>query len=195
MDINLAILLAMAAVWLTAGVIAEGLPGIRSARALQRRLAIVLVLVVIGLAAMTGAGLVALVTATPGPDQLVGALALPAVPASAVAFVTVRRLRRLRHGAAAFATAPHVPAPPTLRAGAAHPMVALPVQLTALGVLPAAVTAAGVLRLTGAAMIGPVLTAAAIGAAVIGVHHALRHSRLSERAVTRSATAVHVLRV
>jgi hypothetical protein len=74
-------------------------------------------------------------------------------------------------------------------------MVALPVQLTGLAVLPGAATAAGVLQLTGTAMIGPVLTAAGIGAAVIGVHHALRHSRLAERAVTPSPAAVHVLRV
>lgn len=195
MKMNLAILLAMAAVWLTAGVIAEGLPGITAARALHRRFTTVLALTFAGLAAMTGAALVALVTVDPAPDELVAALALPAPPALAVAVVTLRRLRRLRRAAAAFATAPQVPAPPTLRAGAAHPMVALPVQLTGLAVLPGTAAATGVFELSGPALIGPVLTAAGVGAAIIGVHHALRHSRLAERAVTLSPDAVHVLRV
>ena len=78
--------------------------------------------------------------------------------------------------------------PPSLRAAAAHPMVALPVQVTAL---VAIVSATG---LAAAAVLGIALTAAGLVTAAIVVRHGLRHSRLAEAAVgvrrQRSAVAI-----
>ncbi|MDG4791004.1 hypothetical protein O7626_34725 [Micromonospora sp. WMMD1102] len=199
MDTDLAILLAISAVWLAAGLVVEGLPGLRAARALRRRTGLLLALVGSGLAGLAGVLLAGLVETAPTlADRTAAGLALPAVPATLVAVLTVRRLRQLRVGAGAFATAPETPAPPALRAAAAHPMTALPVQVTGLVMLPTLVTAAGLVPLTSPAMIGMVLTAAVLAVGTIGVRHALRHSRLVERAVTvrsrsaRTAGALHV---
>jgi hypothetical protein len=77
-------------------------------------------------------------------------------------------------------------------------MIALPVQVTGLVMLPALVTAAGLVPLTSPNMIGAVLTAVVLAVGTIGVRHALRHSRLVERAVTirsRSSRAAGVLHV
>jgi hypothetical protein len=131
-------------------------------------------------------------------DRTAVGLALPAVPAVVVATLTVRRVWELRVSAGAFASAPEAPAPPALRAAAAHPMIALPVQVTALVMLPALVTTAGLVPLTGPNMIGVVLTAAVLAVGLIGIRHALRHSRLVERAVTirsRSSRATGILHV
>ena len=91
----------------------------------------------------------------------------------------VPRLNRVRRGARAFESAPHAPMPPALRAAAAHPMVALPVQLTAIVALVSVTGVASV------AVLGIALTAAGLIAAAIGVRHGLRHSRLAEAAVVR----------
>ncbi|MBF9132143.1 hypothetical protein I0C86_24800 [Plantactinospora sp. S1510] len=196
---DLAILLAIAVVWLAAGVVAEGLPRLRSARPLRRRGGLLFVLVLSGLAGLAGVLLTGAVEAEPTlADQTAVGLALPAVPAVVVAVLTVRRLRELRVRAGAFAAAPETPAPPALRAAAAHPMIALPVQVTGLVMLPGLVTAAGLAPLTGPSMIGMVLTAAVLAIGTIGVRHALRHSRLVERAVTirsRSSRAAGILHV
>jgi hypothetical protein len=197
-DINLAILLAVAAVWLAAGIVADGLPQARTAGALRRRTGWLLALTATGLAGTAAAAVRALGSPATTADQAVLGLALPAASATVVAALTVRRLSRLRTSAGAFAAAPGTPAPPALVAGAAHPMVALPVQVAGLVSLPAAVTATGLVPLTGPSATGPVLTAAVLAVATIGVRHALRHSRLTELAVTvrpRSARAADVLRV
>lgn len=183
MDINLAILLAVAAVWLAAGIVADGLPEMGTALALRRRTGVLIALAATGLAAMAGVALFALATTGATADRVLGTLALPAIPAAVVAGATMRRLLRLRRGAGAFAAAPHTPAPPTLRAAAAHPMIGMPLQVAGLITLPATLTAAGLAELTGRAAIGLVLTGAALAVAAIGVRHALRHSRLTEPAV------------
>ncbi|MDW5327292.1 hypothetical protein [Plantactinospora sp. KLBMP9567] len=199
MDSDLVILLAMAAVWLAAGLVVEGLPQLRAARRLRRRTGLLLALVGSGLAGLAGVLLAGLVEAEPTlADRTAVGLALPAVPAVVVAAVTVRRLRQLWVGTGAFARAPETPAPPALRAAAAHPMIALPVQVTGLVMLPALVTATGLVPLTSPGMIGVVLTAAVLAVGTIGVRHALRHSRLVERAVTvrsRSSRTAGVLHV
>lgn len=196
---DLAILLAIAVVWLAAGVVAEGLPRLRSARPLRRRSGLLFALVLSGLAGLAGVLLTGAVEAEPTlADRTAVGLALPAVPAVVVAVLTVRRLRELWVRAGAFAAAPEAPAPPALRAAAAHPMIALPVQVTGLVMLPGLVTAAGLVPLTSPSMIGMVLTAAVLAIGTIGVRHALRHSRLVERAVTirsRSSRAAGILHV
>ncbi|MFY1674441.1 hypothetical protein ACN27G_31590 [Plantactinospora sp. WMMB334] len=199
MDTDLAILLAIATVWLVAGLVVEGMPRLTAARALRRRTGLLLALVGAGLAGLAGVLLVGLVATEPTlADRTATGLALPAVPAVVVAALTVRRLWWLRVGAGAFSAAPETPAPPALRAGAAHPMIALPVQVTGLVMLPALVTATGLVPLTSPGMIGVVLTAAVLAVGMIGVRHALRHSRLVERAVTvrsRSSRTAGVLHV
>ncbi|MFC6019209.1 hypothetical protein ACFP2T_23740 [Plantactinospora solaniradicis] len=199
MFVDLAILLAIAVVWVAAGLVAEGLPRLRTARPLRRRSRLLFVLVVSGLAGLAGVLLTGAVEADPTlADRTAVGLALPAVPAVVVAALTVRRVRELWLRAGAFAAAPEAPAPPALRAAAAHPMIALPVQVTGLVMLPGLVTAAGLVPLTSPSMIGLVLTAAVLAIGTIGVRHALRHSRLVERAVTirprssRSAGILHV---
>jgi hypothetical protein len=112
------------------------------------------------------------------------------VPALVVGVRTVGRLRRLWVGARAFATAPGTPVPPALRAGAAHPMIALPLQMAGLATLPAMVTASGLVPATDSGLAGLVLTAAGLTVVTVGIRHALRHSRLVERAVlVRSASS------
>nr|MDT0662770.1 hypothetical protein [Micromonospora sp. DSM 115978] len=184
MNIELVLLITLAATWLTAGLVADGLPGIRTAGALRRRTGSLLVLTVGGLLAMASIGFAALVTAGPTlPDRISLHLSLPAVPALVVAVSAVPRLRRIWSAAGAFRAAPDTPVPPALRAGVAHPLIGFPLQVAGLVTLPATVTAAGLVPLTGPAMIGMVLTGAVFVAVTIGVRHALRHSRLTERAV------------
>lgn len=181
-DIDLAILVTVAVVWLAAGIVADGLPDLGTALALRRRAGLLIALAATGLAVMAGVAVVALATTEATTGRVLGMLALPAVPAAVVAGTTMRRLLRLRRGAGALAAAPHTPAPPALRAGAAHPMIGTPLQVAGLIALPAPVSAAGAAELTGAA-IGLLLTGAVLAVTAIGVRHALRHSRLTERAV------------
>jgi hypothetical protein len=203
MDIELAVLVAVAVVWLAAGIVADGLPQLDSPRALRRRTTWLLALSLTGLGAMAALGLAALIAAGPTvADRAPLALVLPAVPATAVALLTVRRLRWLRAGAGAFAAAPDAPVPPALRAGAAHPMIALPLQVAGLVTLPALVAATVVVPLTASAMVGFALTAGLATVSAIGVRHALRHSRLVESSITvrpnaraTSARATRVLHV
>ena len=131
-------------------------------------------------------------------DRAAGALALAAVPSLVVAVCTVRRVRRLRAGAGAFASAPGTPAPYGLRAAAAHPLVGLPVQVTALTMVPALIVAGGTDLGAQPGVAGPAITIGALAVAVIGVRHALRHNRFAERARTpapRSARAAGPLHV
>ena len=167
---------ALAAIWLTAGLLAEGLPTTRTARELRRRAGLLSVLVGAGTAVFVAvpvvAGLLASVSATP-------AALLPAVPAMVVLTATVRRLGQIRRGAAAFATAPLTPLPPGLRAAAAHPLVSVPLQITGLAALAGLPIAAGLISVPGAGLAGTALTVAAVVIVVIGARAALRHSRLS----------------
>ncbi|WP_238455053.1 hypothetical protein [Micromonospora sp. ATA51] len=97
---QLAVLLPVAAVWVAAAVVADGLPRLDRARALRRRTGWVSALVLTGLA-LTAAVLFTGLQNAGGTavDRAAGRLALAAVPALLVAVCTVRRVRRLRAGA------------------------------------------------------------------------------------------------
>jgi len=180
MGTELALTAAIAIAALAAAALVDLLPRATSAAVLRRRAARLQLLVGGLLAVLAAVGLAGLA----GYDDLVPAVVPLAVPAVAVGLVSLRRLSRVRRGAAAFATAPQTPAPPGLRAAAAHPLLALPIQVTALASVAAVLAAAGVVALTVPAVLGVVLTAAGLAAAGIGVRDALRHSRLAESAVT-----------
>ena len=81
-------------------------------------------------------------------------------------------------GAGAFASAPATPAPHGLRAAAAHPLVGLPLQVTALATVPALIAAAGADLGADPGVTGPAITVGALAVVAIGVRHALRHNRL-----------------
>jgi MFS family permease len=168
---------AIAAVWLTAGFLAETLPGVRTARELRRRAGALSMLVGGGIAVLIAAPVVA---GTMAGDSAVPAVALlPAVPAVVVMVATARRVAWIRRGAGAFATAPLTPVPPALRAAAAHPLVATPLQVTGLAALAGVPMAAGVVAVPAADTVATVLTAAGLGVLALGVRHAIRHSRLT----------------
>ncbi|MEU8371614.1 MULTISPECIES: hypothetical protein [unclassified Micromonospora] len=191
MDGHLIVLLSIAAVWLAAGVVADGLPRLDRARALRRRTGWLLALSVAGLA-LTATVLVAgTVSGGDTPvDRAAGQLPLVAVPALAVAVCTVRRVRRLRAGAGAFAAAPETPAPYGLRAAAGHPLVGLPVQVTALATVPGLLTAAGLDLGAGNGVTGVALTFGGLAVLAIGVRHGLRHNRLTERTLPGTGPAL-----
>ncbi|WBB78276.1 hypothetical protein O7606_18825 [Micromonospora sp. WMMD882] len=180
MDDHLIALVPVAAVWVAAGVVADGLPRLHRARALRRRAGWSITLCLAGLGLMASVTLAALGTVgTTSADRAAAGFALAALPALLVAVCTVRRLRRLRAGAAALAAAPRAPVPPGLRAHAAHPLVGLPLQLTGLALAVAAVVASDL----GAGLAGgPALTLGLLAVASVGVRHALRHDRLASRA-------------
>jgi hypothetical protein len=199
MESQLTILLPIAAVWLAAGVVADGLPRLRNTRMLRRRTGWLLVLALTGVAltaAVLGGGLLSGGTAP--VDQAAAGLTLAAGPALVATVCSVRRIRRLRAGAGAFASAPATPAPHGLRAAAAHPLVGLPLQVTALATVPALIAAAGTDLGADPGVTGPAITVGALAVAAIGVRHALRHNRFAERArpaaarSTRTAGALHV---
>ncbi|PZV95006.1 hypothetical protein SAMN05443287_107218 [Micromonospora phaseoli] len=200
MQSHLALLLPVAVIWWVAGYLADGLPRMTHARGLRRHCGWLLALTLAGLGltvALPIAGLASVGETM--ADRAAAGLALAAIPALVVATCTVRRLRRLRAGAAALAAAPRTPAPHGLRAAAAHPLIGLPLQVTALALVPALIVASGVNRFLGPDAIGPTITAGALGVAVIGVRHALRHNRLAERAMPErtvsarpAASALHV---
>ncbi|HTF09503.1 MAG TPA: hypothetical protein VK659_15150 [Asanoa sp.] len=194
MGTSLALTAAIAAAALAAAALADLLPRATTAAVLRRRAARLQLLVGGLLTVLAAIGLAGLA----GYDDLVPAVVPLAVPALAVGFFSLRRLGRVRRGAAAFATAPHTPAPPGLRAAAAHPLLALPIQVTALAGVAAVLAAAGLVALTVPAVLGVVLTTAGLVVTGIGVRDALRHSRLAEGAVARPerlARPVGVLQV
>jgi hypothetical protein len=168
---------ALAAVWLTAGLLADALPGARTARELRRRARTLSILVGGGAAVFIAVPLVT--GAVPGTSAAPTAALLPAVPALVVLLVTGRRLTQVRRGAGAFATAPLTPAPPALRAAAAHPLVATPLQITGLAALAGVPIAAGVIEVPGAQVAGIVLTVVGVAVLALGIRHAIRHSRLN----------------
>ncbi|MBO4204563.1 hypothetical protein [Micromonospora echinofusca] len=190
MQTSLAMVLPVAALWSVAGVLADRLPGLDRARTLRHRTGWLLGLVLAalaGTATVVAAGL-GTTDLTPA-DRAGAALAVPAIPAAVVALSTLRRLGRIRAGAGAFAAAPGTPAPPSLRIGAAHPMIGLPVQVTALFCALALIPASrpGAALTTGPG--GLVLSLLAVGVLAIGVRHALRHSRLTELAAPAGAAS------
>ncbi|MFY1618572.1 hypothetical protein [Micromonospora sp. WMMD736] len=200
MESQLTILLPVAAVWLAAGVLADRLPRLRDARALRRRTGWLLALALAGVALIAAVSVGGLTSAGTAPiDRAAAGLALATGPALVVAVCSVRRIRRLRAGAGAFESAPGTPAPHGLRAAAAHPLVGVPLQVTALATVPAVIAAAGTDLGAEPGITGPAITVGALAVATIGVRHALRHSRLVERAqptsVTRSARAAGPLHV
>jgi hypothetical protein len=175
-----------AGIWVAAGIVADGLPEAVGPAELSRRTRRLLAFVVAALIVTAGAaGTAATVT-----GGLTAVQIAPAAAGAAVAVLALRRLLALRRGAAAFADAPDSPLPPGLRAAAAHPMIALPIQACGLVALPAAVATTGLVPVAGAGAIGPAVTAAVPLVVAIGVRHALRHNRLAERAVTMPARAV-----
>ena len=199
MESQLTILLPVAAVWLAAGVVADGLPRLRNTRMLRRRTGWLLVLALTGVAltaAVLGGGLLSAGTAP--VDRAAAGLTVAAGPALVATVCSVRRIRRLWAGAGAFASAPATPAPHGLRAAAAHPLVGLPLQVTALATVPALIAAAGTDLGADPGVTGPAITVGALAVIAIGVRHALRHNRLAERAQpavagsTRAAGALHV---
>ncbi|MET7950061.1 hypothetical protein [Micromonospora sp. NPDC005324] len=200
MESQLTILLPIAAVWLAAGVVADGLPRLRNTRMLRRRTGWLLMLALTGVAltaVVLGGGLLSAGTAP--VDRAAAGLTLAAGPALVATVCSVRRIRRLWAGAGAFASAPATPAPHGLRAAAAHPLVGLPLQVTALATVPALIAAAGADLGADPGVAGPAITVGALAVIAIGVRHALRHNRFAERArpaavtrSTRTAGALHV---
>ncbi|HEX8632310.1 MAG TPA: hypothetical protein VF755_29480 [Catenuloplanes sp.] len=188
--VQFAVLAALSAVWLTAGALADTLPDTTTARALRRRTQTMLLLVGAGTALLLAVPVLAAVL--PGRSAAPLAAALPGIPAVVVLLTTWRRLAWLRRGSMAFAAAPDTPAPPALRAAAAHPLLATPLQVTALAAVAGLPIGAGLLAPAGANLAGLAITFVALAIGAIGVRHALRHSRLAEsavrvRAVSRSA--------
>ena len=172
---------ALAAIWLTAGLLADGLPVARTAADLRRRAGLLSILA--GAGAVVFVAVPVITGALPGTSVAPTAALPAAVPALVVMVPTLRRLAQVRAGAGAFATAPQVPVPPGLRAAAAHPLIAAPLQVTGLAALVGLPIATRVVNVPGSDMAGIATTVAALAVVTIGIRHALRHSRLSLRVV------------
>jgi len=168
---------ALAAVWLVAGLLADGLPIAGTASELRRRARTLSILVGVGAAVFVAVPV--LTAVLPGESSAPAAALLPAVPALIVLTVTARRLAMLRRAAGAFATAPLAPLPPALRAAAAHPMIAAPLQVTGLAAIVGLPIAGGLVAVPGADVAGIAITVVGAAVLAIGVRHAARHSRLS----------------
>jgi hypothetical protein len=184
---------ALVAVWLTAGLLADALPGARSARELRRRAGILTLMVGAGAAVFVA---VPLVTALlPGESAAPAAALIPAVPALVVLTAGLRRLTQVRRGAGVFATAPQTPVPPALRAAAGHPLILVPLQVTGLAAILGVPIAAGLVAVPGADLAGIAITVVGAAVVAIGIRAAVRHSRLSLLAlapITRSRPRVPV---
>jgi hypothetical protein len=178
---DLTVIGALAATWLAAGLLADTLPDVGTARALLRRTRLLTLLVGLGAALLVAVPFVA--AALGGESAAPAAALMPAVPALVVLTVTVRRLGWLRRGAAAFATAPLTPSSPVLRAAAAHPLLVAPLQVTGLAALAGTPVAAGLVQLPRADITGIAVCVVGVAVVAIGARHALRHSRLAEGAV------------
>ena len=172
---------ALAAIWLTAGLLADGLPVARTTRELRRRAGALSMLVGGGAAVFIAVPVVT--GALPGTSVAPTAALLPAVPALIVLTATLRRLTQVRQGAAAFATAPLTPVPPALRAAAAHPLIAAPLQVTGLAAVVGLPIAARLVDIPGTDVAGIAITIVGLVVAAIGIRHAVRHSQFSGRAV------------
>ncbi|XVV12826.1 hypothetical protein ACQP2X_00225 [Actinoplanes sp. CA-131856] len=168
---------ALVAVWLTAGLLADRLSAARSARELRRRAALLTALVAAGASVFVA---VPVVTGLmPGDSSAPAAALASAVPALIVLTASLHRLGRVRRGAGAFVSAPQTPVPPGLRAAAAHPLMLVPLQVTALATLLGLPIAARVVEVPGADLAGIAITVVGVAVLAIGIRAALRHSRLS----------------
>jgi hypothetical protein len=172
---------ALVAVWLTAGLLADGLPHARTARELRRRARTLKMLIGIGAAVFVA---VPVVTGLmPGDAAAPAAALLSAVPALIVLTAGLRRLTQVHRGAGAFAAAPQTPVPPGLRAAAAHPMILVPLQVTALASILGVPIAARFVTVPGADLAGIGITVVGVAVVAIGIRAAVRHSKLSVQAV------------
>src|SRR5690348_9996855 len=97
---------ALAAIWLTAGLLADGFPAATTAAALRRRATLLVTLIVAGSAVFVAIPLAD--NLLPGTSAAPMAALLVAAPALVVLTTTLRRLTWIRRGAGAFATAPQV---------------------------------------------------------------------------------------
>lgn len=168
---------ALVAVWITAGLLADALPGARTALELRRRSATLSLLIAAGAAIFVS---VAIITALlPGESAIPAAALASAVPALVVLTVSLRRLTQVRRGAGAFDSAPLTPVPPALRAAAAHPMVLVPLQVTGLATLLGVPIAGRLVTVPGADLAGIGITVVGAAVVAIGIRAAVRHSRLS----------------
>ncbi|GAA0427468.1 hypothetical protein Aca07nite_35570 [Actinoplanes capillaceus] len=170
----------LAAVWLSAGLLVDGMPAAVTARQLRRRAGLLSALVGAGAAVFAAIPLVAALV--PGVSAAPAAALLPGVPALVVLTATLRRLGWVRRGAGAFAAAPLTPVPPALRAAAAHPLLSAPLQITGVAALVGLPIAAGLVDVPGGAatgMLGVAVTVIVVIVAGIGIRAALRHSRLA----------------
>jgi hypothetical protein len=169
----------LAVLWTGAALIADGLALSGSARAMRRRTTAMAALLGTGAAASVGAALAPIDV----PAAQAAMLLLFGACAVAAATVALPRLRRLAAATGAFSRAPGTPASLALRAMAAHPLAAAPAQVVSAAALIATATAAGLwppVDGAGMALAGTVLL---LVTAVVGVRHALRHSRLAESAL------------
>jgi hypothetical protein len=168
---------ALVVIWLTAGLLADALPGARTARELRVRAGTLSLIIGGGAAVFV---MIPLVTGlVPGDSAAPSAALAPAVPALIVLTASLRRLTQIRRGAGAFAAAPLTPMPPALRAAAAHPLLLVPLQVTGLAAVIGLPIAGGLVTVPGADLAGIAITVVGVAVVAIGVRAALRHSRLS----------------
>jgi hypothetical protein len=178
---DIALIGTLAAVWLAAGLLVDGLPAARTAAEMRRRAMLLSTLVGAGVLVYLAVPVVTTMVA--GPTAAPAAALLAGVPMVVVLATTRRRLAQVRGGAGAFATAPHAPVPPGLIAAAAHPLVAAPLQVTGLAAVIGLPIAAGIVEVPGAAVASIALTATGLVIVAIAIRHGLRHSRLSVGAI------------
>jgi hypothetical protein len=181
----------LAAIWLTAGLLVDAMSTARTARELRRRAGIISLLV--GAGAAVFVAIPVITGLLPGGSMAPAAALLPAVPAMIVLTVTRRRLTQIRRGAGAFATAPMTPAPPGLRAAAAHPLVIAPLQVTGLATLVGLPIAAGLVTVPGSDVAGIALSVVGLAVIAIAIRAGMRHSRLSVRVIAPMKRAPRVL--
>ncbi|MFG1607154.1 hypothetical protein [Actinoplanes sp. NPDC049265] len=179
--VDIALIGSLAVLWLTAGLIADGLPASATAAALHRRATLLTGVIAAGTAMLVAVPLVNL--GRPGPEPAGTAIVLVCVPVAVVLTVGVRRLARVRRGAAALATAPLAPIPPGLTAGAAHPLIVVPTQVAGLAAVAGLPIAAGVIDVSTALLVAVVGGVAGLVAVAIAIRHGVRHSRLSVGAI------------
>jgi hypothetical protein len=178
---DIALVSALAVLWLAVGLIADGLPGSATAAALHRRAALLAGVIGAGTAMLVAVPIVNL--SRPGTETAGTAVVLVCVPVAVVVTISVRRLTQIRRGAAALATAPLAPVPPGLIAGAAHPLVVVPMQVAGLAAVAGLPIAAGVIDVPTALLVATVCGVAGLVAVAITIRHGLRHSRLSVGAI------------
>jgi FtsP/CotA-like multicopper oxidase with cupredoxin domain len=176
-------------VWGWAGARAAGLPYGATAGVIRRRSATTLALITVGvLLALARVGLV-IALGQAGwwfvQEKVVLALPLLLVPAVATVIVSVPRLVRLRRAARVF---PEVVAP-SLRHEAAHPLVAWPVQATAIGAAAGEVVLFFVAYPATAGSSFAVATAAGLGALACWLRVRRRYQRFAGAVVFPSRRA------